>query len=78
MPVDTEIHLRDGLSFRRQDDGSVLIQKMDGENGPMIFEAVIDKEKWCMVIAAVSDGGASPSLVDTARILHGWKGTAKP
>src|SRR5512140_1719506 len=44
-------HVRNGLYFKRLDDGSVLLVKKDGADGPLVFEAAIDKDAWCSVVA---------------------------
>lgn len=64
-------HVRNGLYVKRLDDGAVLITKKDGPDGPVLFEQAIPKDAWCSLVAAVSDGGATPQNIELAQIVHG-------
>lgn len=68
-------HYRNGLYVKRQPDGSVLLMKCDGADGPVIFETVIDVASWCRLVAAVSDAGITPQQIELAEIAHGVKRT---
>lgn len=62
--------MRNGLFFRRHDDGSVHILKKEGLDGPEIFEAVIDKSTWVAIVAKLSRHGDTPEIIDLIEDLH--------
>lgn len=66
-------HHRNGLYVKRQPDGSVLLMKCDGADGPVIFETVIEVSAWCKMVAAVSDAGITPQQIELVEITHGVK-----
>ena len=71
-------HVRNGLYFKRLDDGSVLLIKKDGADGPLVFEAAIDKDSWCSVVAHVCEHGPTPQMIEAAKIMHGLKTSEPP
>ena len=72
-------HYRDGLSFGRLHDGSVVIVKTDrstitdGEEFE-IFRIVIDPNNWASIVASVSKGGEEHGRFYQAQRFHASEG----
>ena len=72
-------HWRNGLSFGRMPDGSVLISKteLSGESEIETFRAIIDPNGWASIIASVSKGGEDDGRFYEAMRFHESKGVIK-
>lgn len=64
-------HVRNGLFFFRQEDGGVHLVKKEGFDGPVLFEAVIDRDSWLSIVAFVSKSGATPETLQLVADMHG-------
>lgn len=72
-------HFRDGLSFGRLPDGSVLISKTEptGDVDIETFRVTIDPNGWASIIASVSKGGESNGRFFEANRFHQSEGEVK-
>lgn len=76
MSVEGFHHWRDGVYFRREESGAVLIRifhpyQVDHQRGRHEREICIPPDEWCSIVAAVSASGEDSATYQVARRLHG-------
>lgn len=70
-----KFHTKEGLSFERGDDGSVIVEKrrsvfVDGVEREAIDTVTLDPATWASAVAAVSAGGATSDRQSEALEFH--------
>ncbi len=66
-------HYKDGIYFKREDNGSVTVIKKESAHyaAKTITEFNIDPDGWCSIIATVSDKGETSEKWEEANKFHG-------
>ncbi len=66
-------HYKDGIFFKREDDGSVTVIKrvIAHDGAEIIAEFTIDADGWCSIIASMSDTGETSEKWTEANKFHG-------
>ena len=69
---DGQMHVKDGLYFRRTENGGVEIEKtIDSKEGsPVADRIVLDAGAWASIVAHVSEKGESHETFESAKRFH--------
>ena len=64
-------HSKQGLFFRRDEDGNVIVRKVVG--GRVMFKITLDSNSWASVMASVCARGEDAFTFEEARQFHQQK-----